>query len=436
MNRAIVSLVLLATVHSVQLAHASLNRKLIVHEWGTFTSMQGSNGKVIAGMHHEEEELPSFVHGRDPLREARAAELVGTEPGGTRPPILPITPPRPRPRCSFKDFECDFFGEVSPGVNSSRLTPRFPVTQKLETPVLYFYSEVPQKVMVDVQFPGGVISQYYPMPNSFSPPIGKIYALANGAVSFIVDVLTKPVAIPQVDPSSVYGPSRNVAANYIKVGEEAEKLIFYRGLGDFTTPFSVTSRGERLTVTNHGAQVVPFAMLLHSGPKGIEFQTLGEFGSNGSQEISAEIVARLRNTVPRSAEASEERAALALEQALVNSGLYADESKAMVDTWRKSYFRTPGLRVLYVVPREETDRLLPIQISPAPSELVRTLVGRVEIFTELEEATLLAQINNEQDQFLLTNLGRMAEPKLRRLLELAGNTSLRALIERLIARIE
>ena len=27
------------------------------------------------------------------------------------------------------------------------------------------------------------------------------------------------------------------------------------------------------------------------------------------------------------------------------------QARAMVDTWSHSYFRTPGLRVLYVVPR-------------------------------------------------------------------------------------
>ena len=37
---------------------------LIVHEWGTFTSVGSSTGALMEGLHHEEEPLPAFVHGR------------------------------------------------------------------------------------------------------------------------------------------------------------------------------------------------------------------------------------------------------------------------------------------------------------------------------------------------------------------------------------
>ena len=37
-----------------------------------------------------------------------------------------------------------------------------------------------------------------------------------------------------------------------------------------------------------------------------------------------------------------------IARALVEAGPYEDEAKAMVDTWSRSYFRAPGLRILYV----------------------------------------------------------------------------------------
>ena len=74
-----------------------------------------------------------------------------------------------------------------------------------------------------------------------------------------------------------------------------------------------------------------------------------------------------------------------LVDALVKSGLYKDEAESMVNTWKVSYFQTEGTRVLYVLSRTETDNILPIKINPQPEELVRTLVGRVEILTALEE---------------------------------------------------
>lgn len=42
----------------------------------------------------------------------------------------------------------------------------------------------------------------------------------------------------------------------------------------------------------------------------------------------------------------------------------------MVDTWRDSWFE-PGLRVLYTVPREVTDAVLPLTVTPAPQAIAR-----------------------------------------------------------------
>src|SRR5271156_329693 len=80
---------------------------LIVHEWGTFLGMSGSDGASLDGMYHEEHALPAFVHSRsrDQLR-------------------LPI------------------------------------VFTKGETPVIYFYTKVRQHVRVRVDFPRGVWTQW------------------------------------------------------------------------------------------------------------------------------------------------------------------------------------------------------------------------------------------------------------------------------------
>ena len=37
------------------------SNRLVVHEWGTFTSLVGSNGQAQNGMYHEDEALPDFV---------------------------------------------------------------------------------------------------------------------------------------------------------------------------------------------------------------------------------------------------------------------------------------------------------------------------------------------------------------------------------------
>ena len=39
--------------------------RLVLHEWGTFTSVADWQGNAIEGLHRTEEPLPKFVHRRD-----------------------------------------------------------------------------------------------------------------------------------------------------------------------------------------------------------------------------------------------------------------------------------------------------------------------------------------------------------------------------------
>lgn len=70
----------------------------------------------------------------------------------------------------------------------------------------------------------------------------------------------------------------------------------------------------------------------------------------------------------------------AIKEMLSSQGLFEKEADAMLKTWRDSCFEE-GLRVFYIMPRKTTDAILPIAIDPKPSELVRVLVGRMELIT-------------------------------------------------------
>ena len=50
---------------------------------------------------------------------------------------------------------------------------------------------------------------------------------------------------------------------------------------------------------------------------------------------------------------------------LTESGLYAKEARAMVNTWTTSYFQTDGVRALFVLPQSWTDAFIPMTVSPA-----------------------------------------------------------------------
>jgi len=73
-----------------------------------------------------------------------------------------------------------------------------------------------------------------------------------------------------------------------------------------------------------------------------------------------------------------------LEGILVAQGLYHDEARAMVETWRNSWFEE-GSRLLYIVPSAFVNEVLPLSIHPLPAQTVRVFVGRLELVTPATE---------------------------------------------------
>src|SRR4051794_18219810 len=105
------SVFLTAMLLHVRLFAGPSDQALIAHEWGTFTSVQGADGVQFEWNPLVASELPKFVYDRN------------------RPERLP--------KLSINELL---------GKNSTL------ALQRMETPVIYFYSGTPQKVNVSVQF--------------------------------------------------------------------------------------------------------------------------------------------------------------------------------------------------------------------------------------------------------------------------------------------
>src|SRR5262249_53483890 len=103
--------------------------KLVVHEWGTFTSLQDENGQAVGGINTDDEPVPKFVH------QLRDHLLI-------KPTHLPPSFFQGAPHCHPD------------------------VTLRLETPVVYFYPATglpnPLTADVHVRFRGGWLSEFYP----------------------------------------------------------------------------------------------------------------------------------------------------------------------------------------------------------------------------------------------------------------------------------
>jgi hypothetical protein len=392
------------------------------HEWGTFTSVVGSDGKLIEGLHHEEEVLPIFVYDL-----SKVEDIVGST--NTSASLVGVPPRPPMTR--------GFFPESMNQMPIPTFTER--ITQKMETPVIYFYTKKEIDVNVRVDFPNGVISQWYPKISKVNPSV----EAKNGYATWDVKVLKdKKGLLPLTSGNSIWNPSREVESNLVKVNEEQEKLIFYRGLGDFETKLEIKEIDGRLSLTNNSNQDIHgITILNHRSENNNLLGHIEILKANSTTKFLTHGKTMVMKNIGNYDEYLK-AAKSVLVKDLILSGLFEDESKAMVNTWEGGYFQTKGLRVLYVLPREWTEEILPLKFNPAPENLVRTLVGRVEVLTKADELKILEFVKtdikeNKVSIFdvngrLMDGLGHFPEPKLRRALELDISNDLKLKVKKLI----
>jgi hypothetical protein len=372
----------------------------VVHEWGTNTFVVGSDGVPLRGLHHEEEDLPPFVYDR---------VKAGSLPGSTS------------------------------------------VDAKMETPVLYFYSPTAMTAKVSVQFPQGVLTQWYPAARSFYPMVaeraGAIVdplttatcsprvGFANGLLDWgDVQVLARDANVDAVLPFAsldryTWSHARAVAANPVRVagapGAEAgqsERFLFYRGLGNFPPPAKVSwDRAGGVRVQNpssDGADGPVF--VLNVGQASGAFAVLREGIAPGASATVTPPPDGARKPI----DTYVDELSTEVVRALDGAGLYHDEAMSMVNTWRRQWFRTPGLRVLYLASPSWIDRSIPLSIEPKPAKTARAMVIRIELLTpavEEVDAKMVTAFGTDADGAARAHfdaLGRFAEPRLRRAIAL------------------
>ncbi|MDX6695687.1 MAG: hypothetical protein QOF02_3290 [Blastocatellia bacterium] len=360
---------------------AAAENRLVVHEWGTFTSIAGKDGVALEWRPlNGPSDLPKFVHtiqeGDDGLRHR------------------------------------------VPG--KSNLT----ASVRMETPVLYFYSDKEQDVSVKVDFPKGRITEWYPQARAVGTNIdwGRLKVMPGAAMTFPVE-----------SSESHYYPARETDAAPVQVcgangkPTQQEKFLFYRGVGTFDLPLSVKLEGANVVLKNQGKDEITRLIIFENRGGKIGYRLCDTFTGEMTHE---------RPTLDKSMDALLQD----LKNILVESGLYEKEAAAMIKTWRSSWFEE-GLRVFYVLPRPLTDAVLPVTIEPKPATLVRVLVGRAEVITpEMEKAVqqqigLLKDASPEAREAAMQAIrkhGRFAEPILKRVLETERDATTRARIRKLI----
>ncbi|MEO6183397.1 MAG: hypothetical protein ABIP71_09910, partial [Verrucomicrobiota bacterium] len=337
----------------------------VAHEWGTFTSVQASDGVLLNWQAVAPVELPGFVY------------------NWARPGLNRVAVP---------DFSKSFLMAL----------------QRMETPVIYFYGDEAQKVDVTVRFPKGKITEWYPQAKDIGPSLPRLatnqssknflagYGVApstNGTKESLIrwnlDILpsrqTSPVTLPVEKSGNHYFAARETDAAILRVNptesdplpNEYEKFLFYRGVGNFGTPLKVTmSASGEITLANTSKETLKHLFILGVDDGAGKFVHVAKIPAGEQKTLRLDVQKQkvpLQKLVPQ--------VSSALAKALTDQGLYQRESDAMVKTWKDSWFQEEGLRVLYVLPRAWTDQTLPIDFTPAPRDLVRVMVGRAELIT-------------------------------------------------------
>lgn len=353
---------------------------LIVHEWGTFTSIAGKDGVALEWRPlNGASDLPKFIH-----------TIQNQDEGLRHGPKADLT-----------------------------------ASVRMETPVLYFYSASETDVSVKVDFPKGKITEWYPQARSVSTSIdwGRLKIMPGAAFNF-------PIAYS--DNSRYYAARETDAAPVQVCGSDGksvqqEKFLFYRGVGTFDLPLSVKLAGESVVLRNTSKDRIAQVILFESRGGKIGYQLIDGFPGEGTYPRP-----KLNNNIDLLLQD--------LKQVLIASGLYEKEAAAMIKTWRDSWFEE-GTRVFYILPRHTTDAVLPITIEPRPADLVRVLVGRAEVITPEMEKSVRAQVKllsnpslqvREAAAQAIREHGRFSEPILKSILETEKDASIRDRIRQLI----
>jgi hypothetical protein len=294
----------------------------------------------------------------------------------------------------------------------------------METPVIYFYANREMDISAKVDFPKGKITEWYPQARGVGAGVnwGKMKLQPGAAFNLPADYSDNHYyAARETDSAPLQICGTNDHAT------EQEKFLFYRGVGNFDLPLSVTLENNRVTVRNTGNGPIAQLIVFDNRDGKIGFQTIDNL--SGATTVD-------RPSLDKNTDAVTQQ----LRQALVAAGLYDKEADAMIKTWRNSWFES-GLRIFYILPRSATDAVLPITIDPRPDELVRVLVGRTEVITPEMEKSVKEQVRllssgspvaREAAAVAIQKYGRFSEPILKRILEDENDPAMRTRIQRLI----
>jgi hypothetical protein len=338
-------------------AQENPNPKITVHEWGTITTIHQLNGTPLGklnalGVDHS---LPEFVHRLDQaLLQYQSLSKARYPSNGGHPDV----------------------------------------TMRLETPVIYFYTDAKEVTLdVETSFQGGLLNEYYPTAEvsikDVEPDDSKnmrLTAMSSSSLSWKNITITETATALKTE-NPIWLAPREVNSRPIKASNgESEQYLFYRGVAHLNSLIAteLDSNGkiilkspERPLIPKVDAIAIPYVWITSVNGKGqLAFEDLGPVA------IPSARLQTLRTMDVSKWEPDDygtEKFKNELKAALVEEGLYKDEAEALLNTWQTSYFKgEKGIRIFYILPRAWMDHYLPLKFSK-PVDVTRVFVGRIDI---------------------------------------------------------
>jgi hypothetical protein len=339
-----------------------------VHEWGTFTSIAGQQGKAVEWTPlSKSTDLPSFVE-----------------------------------HFQTRNFKLGLAGTV-----------------RMETPVIYFYSAKERSASVHISFAKGLITEWYPHASAVTPHGAISDASLNenragGAIAWdsVQIEPTRPTNFATEESASHYYAAREASSAPLTVhspsGDQLERFLFYRGVSNVALPVSAKLAADNaIDLQNLGENEIPNLILFERRGDKVGYRVLGPLPQQTSHEQAPIPLPELS--------ASLDPMLIDLQRILISQGLFPDEAHAMIQTWKDSWFEE-GARLFYILPRQFVDSILPLSILPTPTSTVRVFVGRLELVTPATERAVERAFASN-DRATLAKYGRFLEPILRSMLQ-------------------
>ena len=354
---------------------------MTVHEWGTFTVLQGSDGGPIKWYQAPKDivDLPAFVG---------MASIFSK--GG-------------------------YYGDLE--------------LVRMETPVLYFYPQSDEaiEITVSASLQGGRITEVFPPAYHANPlktewrgtlfppdspqrknvpaadgPRGRHYAAARAVPdAWLFRGKHHPSTLEMFDSLRLSDPKHHM----LPTVEPVDHFIFYRGAGS-PSRFGLYARQDfkdpnKYTLHNAEKTTVPnlFALRIQDGKSSwIQVNDLAKakYDREIKKTVNEQSIVFPKATQSISEVAEQLRSAMNV--ALIKEGLTKQEAAAMIATWDDLWFTEPGTRVLAILPQSLADTMVPLEITPKPTKIDRVFVARLELISRDKEAQLMALLNQPNAQ--------------------------------------